>query len=125
MTLRTANRVGFLLLPVLISAIYSLKQNTRLLAAEVRALEAEVAKLHRDEAVLKAEFGFLAGPGRIDRLARKHLWLKEPRADQYIALPKAATTKGPFLPAHRLPGDKDDITATIQPEIIPAPEDAR
>ena len=123
MTLQHLNRWGLVLLPVLILAIYLGKQATRELAQEVRVLEGEAARLQQDLGVLRAELAVLKAPERLDRLARKHLKLAEPRADQYIELPERPSSSAPLLPPHHLPGEADDITATIPPEILPSPEE--
>ncbi len=113
-TLQGLNRTGIVLLLLLVPAIYVFKEHTRKLDAQVRGLASEVARLQRDQAVLEAELGFLASPERIDRLARKHLGLREARADQYVRLPETAgPMPGPLLPPHRLPGGDEEMTATI------------
>lgn len=57
-------------------ALYAIKQETRVVAAEAARLEADIAARTTEMIVLKAELANRARPDRIARLARKHLGMK-------------------------------------------------
>ena len=57
-------------------ALYVIKQQTRVVAAEVARLEAAIEAQESEMVVLKAELANRARPDRIARLARKHLGMR-------------------------------------------------
>ncbi len=57
-------------------ALYAVKQETRVVVAEVTALEQAIAAQDSEIALLKAELANRARPDRIAKLARAHLGMK-------------------------------------------------
>jgi len=64
--------------------IYDVKYDTRGLDARVAALQLDIRKERDAIAILRAEWGHLNRPARVERLARKHLGLAPLRAQQMI-----------------------------------------
>ncbi len=117
---RLLYRTGLALAPLLLVAIYMVKQESRELAARVAAKTTAVQKARTRQDILKAELATLTNPARIDRLARKYLGLQDVRAEQYIRLPKHARPSG-LLPPDIFDKQQDDITATTPPQPKPQP----
>jgi cell division protein FtsL len=57
-------------------ALYAVKQEARVVAVEVTALEQSITKMEAEIGLLKAELANRARPDRIARLARTHLGMK-------------------------------------------------
>ncbi len=57
-------------------ALYAIKLETRVIAAEVARLEGAIATQDSEMVVLKAELANRTRPDRIAKLARKHLGMK-------------------------------------------------
>lgn len=64
--------------------IYDVKYDTRDLDARVAALRLDIRKERDGIAILRAEWGHLNRPARMERLARKHLGLAPMQAHQMI-----------------------------------------
>ncbi len=63
--------------------LYATKHDTRALDQRVRELERLVDRAETDVAVLRAEWGHLTEPRRIERLTRKHLGLAPMHPSQF------------------------------------------
>lgn len=75
-------------------ALYALKQETRVAAADVTALEQSIARQESEIALLKAELANRARPDRIAKLARTHLGMKPLTPGQLGQLDKLAWREG-------------------------------
>ena len=75
-------------------ALYAIKQETRVVAAEVARLEAAIAEQASEMVVLKAELANRARPDRIAKLARKHLGMKPVSPAQLGQLDKLPWREG-------------------------------
>lgn len=74
--------------------IYEVKYETREMNDRVAALHLEIKKERDAIGVLRAEWGHLNRPKRVERLARKHLGLRPVQAPQVITASQLADLRG-------------------------------
>jgi cell division protein FtsL len=84
--LRFINICLVLGLVALACVIYQVKYQARALDAEIAALDKRIDEERDAIAVLRAEWGLLNRPERIERLAQKHLKLAPARPAQLVTL---------------------------------------
>ena len=77
---------GFLVLALVFSAfvLYSLEHNLRKHERHVSALEREIRAEGESIKLLNAEWSFLIRPARLERLAAKHLELRQAKPYQLV-----------------------------------------
>ena len=111
--------IGALILAA--SFVYKIKFDSTLQAERVAKLRGELRREHNEIAILRAEWGKLDTPGRIQGLAERHLALRPIESTQFDSLDNL-----PDRPAEAPPG-VDPIGAMLAPSSpdtsgsVPAP----
>ena len=68
----------------MMAGIYVIKVETWQLKREAKSLERQIEKEERAIIELRAEQAFLTRPERVEKLARKYLEMRPPKAEQII-----------------------------------------
>lgn len=111
--------IGALILAA--SFVYKIKFDSTLQAERVAKLRGELRREHNEIAILRAEWGKLDTPGRIQGLAERHLALRPIESTQFDSLDNL-----PDRPAEA-PRGVDPIGAMLEPSppdttgSVPAP----
>jgi len=115
--MRLLNIVVIAVLILAASFVYKIKFDSTLQAERVGKVAGEIRRERDAVAALRAEWGKLAAPNRIEELAKRHLKLQPVRPTQFDSLAN--------LPARPLP---PDVPATSSPDTtgsVPAQPEAR
>ncbi|MBI1384571.1 MAG: hypothetical protein GC150_06650 [Rhizobiales bacterium] len=78
----------------MVFALYAIKNDTRLLDERVGELARMIERTRAEVATLRADWGYLTEPARIERLAREHLGYRPMQPDQIVSLEEAGRRLG-------------------------------
>lgn len=113
--LRILNIVVIVALVLAAAWVYEIKYSSTLQAEQVARLRAQVRRERDAIAALRAEWGQLDNPDRIQRLAHRHLTLQPVVATQFDALDNLPERPVEIIP----PGSPDPIGALIERTVDP------
>ncbi|WP_353255899.1 septum formation initiator family protein [Hyphomonas sp.] len=117
---RRAFFFGLLVAALLVFSLYRAKYGAQDTAAELMAVEAEIAAAEKEKAILETELAHMSRRDWIEEYARKELGMAPPKADQMADEDDLDAVVGPptdgILPAA---DPQADDAATVPAEAVP------